>query len=337
MSVKAGPPFSLFVDASGDPLSSGYVYIGTANADPITSPIAVYSDAALTVAVAQPIRTLAGVPVANGTPINLFVGGNYSMTVKDRNGITVYTVPSAALSGGDITLATGETIEVQSGANIDMKDGSNLLLGDASGGGVAVVVASSTRITGNWIPAATGADLGSLTALWDAFLQTVKLSSSMTPVIAGGATLGSAALPFAGVTAQAVTAKDVSVYSTVQPSATADLVRMDQLGCLLAGALQTSTTSTAATTNLKNLAGATAIVRSSTGTYTITYDVSLQGDGTAVPIPMVSARDSTISVNVTAGINTASVQTRTTLTGAAVDAAFSFLVFGNPAVTDPIT
>ena len=330
MSVKAGPPFSLFVDASGDPLSSGYVYIGTANVDPITSPIAVYSDAALTVAVAQPIRTLAGVPVANGTPINLFVGGNYSMTVKDRNGITVYTVPSAALSGGDITLATGETLEAQSGSTIDMKDGSTLNLGDASGGGADVVVASTTRITGNWVPAATGQDLGSLTQLWDAFLQTVKLSSSLTPVTAGGATIGSAALPFSDVTAQAMAAKTISLYSTAQPAATADLVKGDQLGCLLAACNQTNTGAAATLEELKNV---DSITYNSPGSYLVDYGVDI---GTGVKVAVATLRDAQGEIFVTAGETQALVRTFNSA-GTAADAAWQLIIIGNPAQTDPIT
>ena len=175
MSVRASAPFSFFPDASGAPLSAGFVYIGVANQDPVSHPIAVFSDAALSVAVAQPIRTMAGVPVVNGTPVNLFVGGNYSMTVKDRNNVQVYTVPSAALAGGDITLASGETLEAQSGSTIDVKDGATVNLGDGTGAGVAIVVAATTRVTGDWV-AADADNLGTSTERWGEAHVTTVLS-----------------------------------------------------------------------------------------------------------------------------------------------------------------
>ena len=185
MSVKAGPPFSLFVDAAGEPLSSGFVYIGVANQDPTTNPIAVFSDAALSVSVAQPIRTLAGVPVVSGTPINLFVAGNYSMTVKDRNNVQVYTVPSAALAGGDITLASGETLEAESGSTIDVKDGATVNLGDGTGAGASVVVAATTRVTGNWVPA-NNDDLGTATERWgEAHITTVMAPNNYGTNVTG--------------------------------------------------------------------------------------------------------------------------------------------------------
>jgi len=330
MSVKAGPPFSLFVDAAGEPLSSGFVYIGTANQDPVTNPIAVFSDAALSVSVAQPIRTLAGVPVVSGTPINLFVAGNYSMTVKDRNNVQVYTVPSAALAGGDITLASGETLEAQSGSTIDMKDGSTLNLGDGAGAGASVVVAATTRVTGNWVPAATGQDLGSLTNLWDAFLQNVKLSASLTPVTAGIPSLGTTSLPFAGVTSQEVTAKTVAVYATAQPASTSDLVKMDQLGCLLAACNQTNTGAAATLENLKNCG---AINYVGTGQYSIDFTRNL---GTGVRVAHVSLRDGPGEIRVSCGDTQALVTTRTS-GGVAADKAFSFSVIGNPGEADPIS
>jgi len=167
MSVQARPPFSYFTDAAGDPLSNGRIYIGTANTDPVANPITVYSDAALTVTVAQPIRTTAGVPVVNGTPVNLYVGGNYAITVKDKNNLLVYTLASAVLAGGDITLAAGETLTAQSGATVDLRSGSTLNLGDSTGAGVVIVVAAPTTITGSLIPSAPGTgELGDATRAW---------------------------------------------------------------------------------------------------------------------------------------------------------------------------
>jgi hypothetical protein len=56
------PPYPTFTDTDGQPLENGYIWIGTANLNPITNPITAYWDAALTVTAAQPIRTLNGYP-----------------------------------------------------------------------------------------------------------------------------------------------------------------------------------------------------------------------------------------------------------------------------------
>ena len=46
-----------FVDSSGAPIVNGFIYIGDQNADPVLNPQAIFSDRALTVALANPQRT----------------------------------------------------------------------------------------------------------------------------------------------------------------------------------------------------------------------------------------------------------------------------------------
>lgn len=89
------PVYPIFTDIDGQPLEAGYVWIGTANLDPQTNPINVYWDAALTISAPQPIRTLAGYPSRNGTPARLYVNGDYSIRVMNRNGSVVYSAPEA--------------------------------------------------------------------------------------------------------------------------------------------------------------------------------------------------------------------------------------------------
>ena len=48
-------------------------------------------DDAKTIPVAQPIRTLGGYPVYQGTPSRFYVGSDYSIQVQDKNGSVVYT------------------------------------------------------------------------------------------------------------------------------------------------------------------------------------------------------------------------------------------------------
>jgi len=107
LSVK--PPFPIFTDTAGQPLEDGFIYIGVANQDPVTNPITVYWDAALTIPATQPIRTLAGYISRAGTPARLFAGVNYSIVVKNKNNALVYqSLNDNAFSGGVVVLnATG--------------------------------------------------------------------------------------------------------------------------------------------------------------------------------------------------------------------------------------
>lgn len=82
--------FKVFTDLNGDPLDNGYVYFGVENLNPITSPIAVYWDAAGTQPAAQPLRTINGYIVRSGTPANVFVGSNYSELVKNSHGVQIF-------------------------------------------------------------------------------------------------------------------------------------------------------------------------------------------------------------------------------------------------------
>lgn len=92
--IAVNPPFPLFTDADGQPLDDAYIYIGTANQNPVSNPIAVYWDSALTIAAAQPIRTNGGYPVYNGSPARFYTNSDYSILVRDKNGAFIYTAAS---------------------------------------------------------------------------------------------------------------------------------------------------------------------------------------------------------------------------------------------------
>lgn len=104
LSISA--PYPIFTDIDGQPLEAGYIWIGTANLNPITNPISVYWDAALTLPAAQPIRTIGGYPVNAGTPARLYVNSDYSIQVQNRNGSVVYSAPAAT------ERYSGEVIEI---------------------------------------------------------------------------------------------------------------------------------------------------------------------------------------------------------------------------------
>lgn len=97
-------PYDYIPDPTkGRPIFDGQIFVGKPDTDPqIPSNrqqvLAVQEDGS-TVAIAQPIRTGAGgVPMLNGSPVQLKTDGEYSMKVLDRLGAQVYYAPS--LVGG---------------------------------------------------------------------------------------------------------------------------------------------------------------------------------------------------------------------------------------------
>ena len=94
--IATQSPFPQYFDLSGAPLDGGLVYFGQPSQNPETAPITVYWDAAGTQPAAQPIRTLRGVPVRNGTPANVYAPeSGYSLTVKDSRGVVIAYLASA--------------------------------------------------------------------------------------------------------------------------------------------------------------------------------------------------------------------------------------------------
>lgn len=79
-----------FTDLNGQPLSSGFIYIGQPGLDPVAYPAVVTSDIAGTTVVAQPIRTTNGHAAAAGSLIHLFCAVPYSITILDSAGRLVY-------------------------------------------------------------------------------------------------------------------------------------------------------------------------------------------------------------------------------------------------------
>lgn len=133
------PTFPIFTDIDGQPLEAGFIFIGAANLNPQTNPISVFFDAALTIPAVQPIRTLAGYPLSNGTPARLFVGSNdYSIRVQNKNGSTVYSALNGAesISAGIVSFVgfKGQVGTVEDLADNDGAD----LIGFEQPGGSAV-------------------------------------------------------------------------------------------------------------------------------------------------------------------------------------------------------
>lgn len=91
MSVISNPPYPSYFDVDGSPLENGYLYFGAANQNPETNPITVYWDSAYTQPALQPIRTSGGFTVRSGTPANIYVSTDFSITVRDKNRRLVYS------------------------------------------------------------------------------------------------------------------------------------------------------------------------------------------------------------------------------------------------------
>jgi hypothetical protein len=103
------PTYPIFTEKDGLPLENGYIWLGTVNLNPIVNPIAAFFDAALTIPVVQPIRTLGGYPVYEGTPARIYVNSDYSIQVNNKNGSVVYSAPAATERYGNIINASGIT------------------------------------------------------------------------------------------------------------------------------------------------------------------------------------------------------------------------------------
>lgn len=110
--LSLASPFPIFTDIDGDPLDSGYVYVGTAGLNPETNPIQVYWDPALSIPTVQPIRTLNGYPSRNGTPAVIYANADdCSILVKNKNGSLIFSAFNQ-----QVRISSALVVFVQSGA-----------------------------------------------------------------------------------------------------------------------------------------------------------------------------------------------------------------------------
>ena len=121
-------PYPVFYDRDGQPLDNGNIYIGVANLDPVTSPIQVYYDEALTITASQPLKTSNGYVYRNGTPTQLYVDAtNFSISVKDNKNLLVYNFPDGTglgvgAAGIDFTGFNGQVGTLADLADADGSD-----------------------------------------------------------------------------------------------------------------------------------------------------------------------------------------------------------------------
>lgn len=122
--------YPIFTDKNGDPLEGGYIFIGEAGLNPMSNPQTAYWDSALTVPAVN-IRTSQGYPVYNGSPGRLYVDGNYSIVVQDKNRVTAYSTlnaldfsnveaPVAGLDNTQVVVKSAATITVKEGSTAEV-------------------------------------------------------------------------------------------------------------------------------------------------------------------------------------------------------------------------
>tara|TARA_R110000822_G_scaffold37180_5_gene104238 strand:- start:1502 stop:3331 length:1830 start_codon:yes stop_codon:yes gene_type:complete len=122
------PPFTIYQDIDGSPLEAGMIYIGTAGLNAVTNQITVYSDAALSVALSQPITTRGGYPVVSGAPVVIYTGASdFSIAVNNKHGSTVTTASNktqleATYYTGSLAGATQRTLESKLADVVSVKD-----------------------------------------------------------------------------------------------------------------------------------------------------------------------------------------------------------------------
>lgn len=141
-------PFDFFTDTHGDALDDGSVWIGQPNLDPRQYPAIAFYDKESVIPAPMPIRTSNGYIVRNGSPTFLYINGNYSVLVQDKDGRQVYYVPDFLMIGNSsavspVTLYSTVSRTVDSIADMKSLDSSvykfALCLGyyerDTKGGG----------------------------------------------------------------------------------------------------------------------------------------------------------------------------------------------------------
>lgn len=138
--TQLAPPYPIFTDKNGDPLDSGYIYLGEANKNPETNPIQVYYDSAFTQPAAQPLRTSNGYIMRNGSPASIYAQSVFSVTVRDKSNAFVIYAPvgySQTLEASEIVYNEGSTGAVDRTVENRLRDFASVKDFGAVGDGVA--------------------------------------------------------------------------------------------------------------------------------------------------------------------------------------------------------
>jgi hypothetical protein len=194
-------PYPVFYDRDGAPIDNGRIYIGVANLDPVTNPLQVYYDEALTITASQPLITSNGYIYRNGTPAQVYVDAlNFSILVNDEKNLLVYSFPDgtgidagASASNIDFTGFKGQVGKVSDLADNDGSDWVGFLQAGAS----AVAISAQDKMRQTVTPQDFGAVADGVTNDTAAFIAadarggTLRVPSG-NYVISGSITFASA-------------------------------------------------------------------------------------------------------------------------------------------------
>ena len=100
MSNSLAQPYPMYFDADGKAVEGGRLFVGVAGLNPLSNPQAAFWDGALSIPAAD-IRISGGFPVYNGKPGRVYVSGDYSYLVQDKNGKTIYSQLNGYLENSD--------------------------------------------------------------------------------------------------------------------------------------------------------------------------------------------------------------------------------------------
>lgn len=121
-------PFEQFTNKSGAPLASGYIYIGEPDKDPESFPLPVFFDADSIIAAPSPLRTnQSGFPTDGaGNPRRIYTTGQYSIRVRDANGVQIYYAPNsgdgfAGVQASELAAAAGAQLVGYRAGNVYQK------------------------------------------------------------------------------------------------------------------------------------------------------------------------------------------------------------------------
>lgn len=109
---KVDNQIAFYPALDGSPLQGGSAWFGVAGQNPVTAPVAVYSDPAGTQPVAQPISVSNGRTVDGyGNPIGVYVSSAFSVLVQDKLGRTVFFNQSVSPNSlADLASASGSSL-----------------------------------------------------------------------------------------------------------------------------------------------------------------------------------------------------------------------------------
>lgn len=148
--IKGSYPY--FLDADGEPLESGYIFIGTAGLTPESNQITVYYDEGLTQPAAQPIRTQGGYMLdQNGSPTAVYTSAtDYSLKVADKNNVSIFTVLNLADPAySEAGSLDGRVTALEAFVDQDVKSGSTPVFGSGTANGNTLIYDSNIEINLN--------------------------------------------------------------------------------------------------------------------------------------------------------------------------------------------